>query len=137
MKIKTTLHLFSLLFYPCIVLSADSDFMHGMDNDFGSARFNNKTNQRLIDQDIITDIRKIIDYKKIKNITQNRFNNKSEYKTSDNCRILSSGEGCASSDSFLMGTISSYIGEYSVFAVIGAGIRLPEEQIESFNGLDD
>ena len=63
--------------------------------------------------------------------------NKTEYKMKDDCNTLLSADDCVSFNLLSIGLADSYIGEYSVFAVIGTGIRLSEEQIESFNGIDD
>ena len=51
-----------------------------------------------------------------------------------NCTSVDS---CSKSESASAGNIDSYIEDYSMFAVIGTGIRLPEDQIESYQGIDD
>ena len=78
-----------------------------------------------------------MEYKISNNRSNNQPDNKAGHELSNGCGFLPGGEGCVFSDLFSMGTTSSYIEEYSMFAVIGTGIKLPEEQIESFNGIDD
>ncbi len=107
------------------------------DNRLANIRDYNETRQLLRNRTKIADVWKLIDYKKQKYRNYIQFENKSEYDIGDACNSSSSDEGCASFKLLSIGTTSIYISEYSVFAVVGTGIRLPEEQIESFNGIDD
>jgi hypothetical protein len=138
MKIKIILTLFSLLLYPCIALSVDSRVLSGIEHKLINIKNANETGKRqFIARTKIADIRRVMDYKIVKNRSYNQFDNKSKYEINNDCNSSSASNGCASSNLVSMGTTSSYIDEYSVFAVIGTGIKLPEEQIESFNGIDD
>ncbi|GEM_PF-3211555 len=138
MKIKITLTLFSLLLYPCIALSVDSRVLSGIEHKLINIRNINEASER---QDIartkIADVQRAMDYKRFKHRLNNQFDNKPIYESDEDCNSSSANTGCTSSNFSSTGTASSYIGEYSVFAVIGTGIKLPEEQIESFNGIDD
>jgi hypothetical protein len=126
--VKILLILFCLLIYPYVAFSDASNIRINEHKHTDKLRDFTIAGQRFKTR--ATHAQRIIDVEKYND-------NKSEYKVGNACDLSSSEGICASSNSISVGTTNSYIDEYSVFAVIGTGIRLPEEQIESYNGIDD
>jgi len=138
MKINTILYLLSLFFYPCSTISADSSVSLGKYKKSVNSIYLNASRERGLTQrkkidDLLQGIKNKISYNSSKNQTSNRAGH--EY--GNDCSVSEGGGECVFTELLSMGTTSSYIDEYSMFAVIGSGIKLSEEQIESFNGIDD
>jgi hypothetical protein len=129
--------LFSLLFYPCFVFSVDSIVISRVENTSLShiKKFYSSNKHESI-KSKMTNSWQEKGLSIVKTRAFLRFDNKVEYVVANDCKSSTDKE-CSSADSISVGTPSSYIDEYSMFAVIGSGIKLPEEQIESFNGFDD
>ena len=131
-----TLILLILLFFPCITLSAEP---------FARIKIDIKPTISLYPVAIkiprLTQKMKVDNNRQILRVKPKSFTKriqteaKSEHQLANECGDSSGREGCANSVS--TGTLYSYIDEYSMYAVIGTGIKLPEEQIESFDGIDD
>jgi hypothetical protein len=135
---KILIILSSLIFYPCVAFSVDSIVISRADNtSLNHIKNIYSSNKHESTKTIITNSWK----EKVSNIVKTRlfprFDNKVEYDISSDCSSSSTDKPCSASYYISGGTPSSYIDEYSMFAVIGSGIKLPEEQIESFNGIDD
>jgi hypothetical protein len=101
-----------------------------------NARNLDKSRQYSLDR-LNNNLRYKVSYKRVKENFIEKNSGHDTYEISDDCIGSSSAEGCAASNSMAIGTTDSYIGEYSMYAVIGTGIKLPEAQIESYDGLDD
>ena len=83
----------------------------------------------------ITKVRHITVYNHKQDVINNKRSSLNEENFSGtNC---TGDDDCSESETVTSGTIDSYIEDYSMFAVIGTGIRLPEDQIESYQGIDD
>jgi len=137
MNVKIKWYLVALLLYPPIVFSADARFIAKTDSNLPDVLSNSKIRGLATNGVEVTDIREIIGFNKLSNKIPKRFNNNKKYNFGENCNAASSSEACSFSNLLSTGTTDSYIDEYNMFAVVGTGIRLPEEQIESFNGIDD
>ncbi len=137
MKTKTTLTLFGLVTYSTFAFSIELDVMPRLVDHSSNIRDFNEARHLLKSREKNIDTRKAINNKRLKYRSYNQFNNKAEYEIGDGCNGSSSDEACASSRILSIGTTSSYIGEYSMYAVVGSGIKLPENQIESYDGIDD
>ena len=56
---------------------------------------------------------------------------------SQNCEVSTSAAECGHNHSSLGAGLSDYLQGYGMFAVVGTGLRLPDEQLESEDGLED
>lgn len=56
---------------------------------------------------------------------------------SKSCEVSASTSECGRNHSSLGAGLSDYLQGYGMFAVVGTGLRLPDEQLESEDGLED
>jgi hypothetical protein len=136
MNIKKTYIPLVLFFYSCNGLSVELDIrsnsFHGRDT---PELFNKAVQQSSYRRDI-RDIRQTITHIRNSKINS-QFIGKSKFEISNKCNSSAADVSCGTSEFSPTGNINSYIDEYNMYAVIGTGIKLPEEQIESYNGIDD